>query len=56
MAKQRYSLFEKVNGKWVRISQSSYYKQDAVRLYQNALLAYALGQVESERCLKIVKE
>ena len=39
--KRKYSLFEwdRHSNKWKRISETSYYKEQAVRVYQNALLA-----------------
>lgn len=52
--KRLYSLFEKQNGKWVRISNYSYTKSSAVKIYQNALLAYAMGECNNERSLRPV--
>ena len=36
---RKYSLFEKVNGKWTRISQFAFYKQTAVSHWQGQLIA-----------------
>ncbi len=33
-----YSLFEKIDGRWVRQSTASYHKASAVRVFQSALL------------------
>jgi len=41
--KRQYALFERQDGKWVRISTYSYKKSAAVRLFQDALLAPLLG-------------
>lgn len=40
MAKQKrlYSLFEKTNGKWVRVTDRAYTKQTAIRVFQDKLL------------------
>lgn len=49
---RQYGLFEKRDGKWVRIHDKlSYPKPQAVRVFQNALLAGAMGEAP-ERCLK----
>jgi hypothetical protein len=51
-----YGLFEKQDGKWVRIYESLEGPKDwAVRIFQNALLASALGDT-NERQLRVVKE
>jgi len=41
--KRIYALFEKQNGRWVRISSFAYRKSSAVRIFQGALLAPFLG-------------
>ena len=51
--KRRYSLYEKRDNKWVRISDMSFLKKDAVRIFQGALLSGALSGVRRE--LKPVK-
>lgn len=56
-----YSLFEQVEsfyGKkvWRRCSNFAYPKQQAVKVFQNQLLAHALGLSSTVRCLKPVKE
>jgi hypothetical protein len=52
--KRKYGLFEKRDGKWVRVSETlSFYKPTAIRVFQNALLAGAFGQAP-ERKLKPV--
>ena len=43
-----YSLYEKQNGKWVRISDASYPKAVAVRYFQNALLNAAFSGITRE--------
>jgi len=52
MEKRMYGLFEKQEGKWVRVyPDMAYTKQTAVRIFQNKLLGHALYG-EPERCLK----
>ena len=41
--KRLYSLFELKDGKWVRIHNSAFTKQTAIKLYQNMLLERYLG-------------
>lgn len=41
--KRKYSLFEEINGKWTRISEHEYPLRAAVHVFQNRLLANALG-------------
>jgi len=36
--KRLYSLFEKIDGKWVRQSETALYKDQAVRVFQTRLL------------------
>ena len=38
MNKRMYSLFENINGRWVRLDQYAYVKTSAVRIYQSRLL------------------
>ena len=38
MNKRLYSLFERVDGKWVRLNQCAYVKKSAIRIYQSRLL------------------
>ena len=38
MNKRLYSLFECVDGKWIRLDQYAYVKTSAVRIYQSRLL------------------
>lgn len=53
--KPLYGLFEKVDGKWVRLFPlMSYPKSSAVRIFQSNLLAYAMGAVPYERSLRKV--
>ena len=53
---RKYGLFEKKDGKWVRIfPKLSFPKSIAVRIFQNALLAQAM-QGMTERCLKPVDD
>ncbi len=48
-----YSLFEKVNGKWVRQSGLALHKASAVRVFQNALLnGFFAGREVSLRVVK----
>jgi len=52
-----YGLFEKRDGQWVRLAPSlAFTKSKAVKVFQNALLAYALGGVEHPRELRLVKK
>lgn len=41
--KRLYSIFENVNGKWIRISERAYYKENAIFCFQDRLLAPYLG-------------
>lgn len=52
-----YSLFEKQDGKWVRISELAFKKSSAVRVFQGALLAGVFGgpTVKGVRELRVVK-
>jgi len=54
--KRLYALFEKRDGKWVRISAIALKKSAAVRLFQTALLAPFLYGVENIRELRVVRE
>lgn len=55
MKKHRmYSLFERRDGKWVRLSPLATKKDAAVRLWQTALLATAFGG--PERSLRVVDD
>lgn len=54
MAKRMYGLFEKQDGKWVRLyPDMAYPKETAVRLFQNHLLAHFLHGTP-ERSLRAV--
>jgi hypothetical protein len=46
-----YSIFEKRNGRWVRISPLAYAKADAVHVFQTALLDHGVlaGKVRELR-------
>lgn len=39
MAARLYSLYQKQGSRWVRVSQSAFTKQSAIRVFQSALLA-----------------
>lgn len=59
MAKEKrlYSLFEKQEDKWVRITSLSFTKSNAVRIFQNQLLAPVLGYpCKGVRELRVVKD
>lgn len=59
MRKQRlYSLFERQDGKWVRIRVLAYTKNTAVLIFQNALLAPFLGGEDCKgiRELRVVRD
>jgi hypothetical protein len=48
-----YGLYEKVDGKWVRLyPELSYTLQAASRVFQNKLLEQAFGQCSNERRLR----
>jgi len=49
-----YSVFEKQDGRWVRLSLLAFPKETAVKHFQNALLAYPLGIATNPRELKVV--
>jgi len=51
-----YSLFEKQEGKWVRISATALPKAQAIRVFQSALLTPFLGSdvCKGIRTLKVV--
>jgi len=50
MAKRKYGLFENQNGKWVRIAPTlAFYKPQAVKVFQNALLAPWLAGIDGEK-------
>lgn len=49
--KRYYGLQEKREGKWVFITESVYYLDDARRVWQSFLLEYALGRCENARRL-----
>ena len=55
-----YGLFERQDGKWVRLYPEMAYRKDvAVKLFQNALLAGIFGDAEGvlgERRLRPIKE
>jgi hypothetical protein len=54
---RKYGLFEKRDGKWVQLYPSLIGPLSwARRIFQDALLASALGYVENERRLRPVKE
>lgn len=36
--KRLYSLYEKRDGRWIRLSEASYIKQTAIRVFQSDLL------------------
>ena len=38
MEKRRYSLYQKINNHWVRVSSLTFTKSNAVRVFQNHLL------------------
>lgn len=48
---RKYSLFEKQNGKWVRMTPNAYHLATARQVWQTALLAAAFGG-GNPRCLK----
>lgn len=48
-----YSLFEKREGKWVRISDSAFDKQTAIRVFQSRLLDGVFSGITRE--LRVVK-
>lgn len=53
--KQAYGLFEKVDGKWVRLYPSLFgSKEFMVRTCQNALLAYCFGEAKYPRELRAI--
>lgn len=54
--KRLYALFERQDGKLVRLSKTAYYKETAVRVFQSALLAHFLGESKWPRELRPVKE
>jgi len=54
--KRLYSLFEKRDGKWVRITTLALKKSAAVRFFQDALLAPFFGRAEYIRELRVVRE
>lgn len=56
--KRLYSLYEREKGtrEWKRISEIACYKQNAVRLFQNQLLAPTLHGLPVTRSLRPVKE
>jgi hypothetical protein len=45
MATRLYSIFQKIDGKWVRQSELAFGKATAVRVFQNRLLAGAFGEL-----------
>lgn len=55
MAARMYSLYQKQNGRFVRISRGSYPKGTAVRVYQSLLLASCMSGCPELR-LKPAKE
>jgi hypothetical protein len=56
MAQRMYGLFEKVDGRWVRIRPSlSFPKSTAVLVFQDSLLRQALVGDCGERCLRPVE-
>jgi hypothetical protein len=56
--RRKYSLFEKQDTRWVRISKTSYFKEVAVRVYQTELLSPFIGggciEIKGERSLRPV--
>lgn len=52
MHKRKYSLYYKIDGRYYRVSETEYYKDTAVRVFQNRLLD---GLVYGA-CLRPVKE
>lgn len=40
---QMYGLFEKINGKWIRLYGCAYSKETAIRVYQNQLLTMSMN-------------
>jgi hypothetical protein len=53
MNQRLYGLFERHEGRWIRVEGTGAYpKKVAVRVFQNALLAPFLGIAPHERCLK----
>jgi hypothetical protein len=53
--KRQYSIFEKQDGKWVRISELSFVKESAVRIFQNMLLEPFMNGIDGEN-IKGVRE
>ena len=49
-----YSLFEKIDGKWVRLYPNlAYPKQQAIRVFQNSLLGMSMnGRIPELRVVK----
>lgn len=54
--KRKYSLYEKIDRKWVRVSDFSYPLQTARRVYQSSLLAAAMGYSPNPKRLRPVEE
>jgi len=52
--KRHYSLFEKKNGRWMRVSNFAYYKPQAVRVFQTSLLNAVFFGIEQS--LRVVPE
>lgn len=54
MAQQMYGLFKKVDGKWLRKANSgAYAKQQAVRIFQNDLMAFEGWQLRVVKAAKV---
>jgi len=54
MNKRYYALFERIDGKWIRVSECAYTKPTAVRVFQSGLLEPYLGGSCGIRELRIV--
>jgi hypothetical protein len=57
-SKPYYGLFEKVDEKWVRLYPTMKYNPQrlAAKMFQNSLLAGAMGMVSNERRIRRIKE
>lgn len=57
--KRLYALYEKRDGKWIRLSQFAWVKESAVRIFQSQLLAPCIGGtnevVRGIRSLRVTK-
>lgn len=52
--KRKYSVFKKVDGKWVRLSTAAFRKSVAVRLFQDILLGGSMDGYEM--ALRVVND